>query len=226
MDFLIETLINIEYFLCFLCIGEHYLHFSQRHIKYKKILLMLIAIAVSVNGRIVNVFGQVVVHIFSVILVIVLFFEENWVKRFTLYFSMTVVLAMLTPIFEVLIESILYVCNVGIEDDIIKFLGYTLLLFYIWFIGIFFKKKFLIKIQNIENGYLIFLIVILCIDSIVVSLLGEFVQLNEHESAKLKLILVYIFVVMGILIQLVLLVNAVITRNISQEKTTLQDACV
>lgn len=221
MDFLLETLINIEYFIYFLCIGESYLCFNRRYLKYEKILLLLVAIVVSILWRYIGVWQRAVIHALGIVIVIKVYFQERWARMWALYFSIMTLLAMLIPMFELLIESILYFCNLDLTNNVIRFLAYTLLLVYLWVIGKFFEKKFPIGISRIEKGYLIFIIIIICMDSVVVSLLGNFIRLNEQMSEKLTFTLVYIFIVIGILMQLALLIYAVITRTISKENELL-----
>lgn len=221
MDFLLGTLINIEYFIYFVCIGDYYFSYNRRHYKYEKILLLLIATLVSVLWEDLSVLERLLTHISSIFVVIMVYFQEKRLRLLVLYLSVLTLLAMIIPMFELLVEVLLYFGNVKMNDNVIGFWGHTLLLAYLWIISEYFKKKFVNAIGKIEKVYLLFLTIVLLVDSIIVSILGRFVQTNEQVSQKPVLILAYVFIVIGILIQLALLMNAVITRNISKENEIL-----
>lgn len=221
MNFLLETLINIEYFIYFLCIGSCFLNFYRRHFKYEKILLLLIAIVVSALWNHIGIWERLIIHTFSVIVVMQIYFEEKWMKIFAYYLSVMTLLAMLVPMFEMLVESIFYFCKLSVSEKTISFWAYTLLSVYLWIIGNYFKRKFPNGLDKIGKVYLCLLICILFIDSIVVAVIGNYIQRYERISENFVLFLAYIFIVMGILVQLALLINALITRTISKENELL-----
>lgn len=189
--------------------------------KYEKILLLLIAVFVSVLWNHVGIFGQGILHIPGMVIVIMIYFQEKWTKVALLYFFVMTLLSMLMPMFEMLIESVFLVCHLVLEEQLIRLWAHTLLLIYVWGIGKYFKKKFFNGIDKIESIYLIVLIAVLIVDATIVVILGDFIQTYEATAEKLSLIFVYIFIVIGILTQIILLINALITRNISKENELL-----
>lgn len=221
MHFLLDVLINIEYFIYFLCIGESFFCFNRRHMKYEKILLLLIITVASALWNYVGSYGRILSHIISVVAVMMIYFQEKWTTILAFYFSMLTLLAMLTPMFEMLIESLFHFCNFHLNEQIIYFGAYTSLLVYILGIGRYFKKKYINTIDKIGKAYVAVLIVVLVVDAIIVVILGDFIKTYEQISEKNSLILVYIFIVIGILTQIILLLNALITRNISKENELL-----
>lgn len=221
MEFIVEFVNAIIYFGCVINIGELFLDYKRKKIRNKNIILFLVILLTTVLMLYPNVWLRSLVHIISVILTLNIWFDENWKNILGLYIGTTVVLSVLAMLFEVIsAESILYL-KVVEADNIIEVFNLALMLFCIRVVGKYYKNKYANGLKNIGIKYWVLFVVIMFFDASVILLLGDFVLNALQAERKYIPVFSYWCVVIGLLIQLVLLINTLVTRNVHKENEKL-----
>lgn len=221
MEFIVEFVNAIIYFGCVMNIGELFLDYKRKKIRNKSIILFLVILLTTVLMLYPNVWLRSLVHIISVILTLNIWFDENWKNILGLYIGTTVVLSMLAMLFDVIsTEAILFLKIAG-ADNIIEAFNLTLMLFCIRAIGKYYKNKYANGLKNIGTKYWILFIVIMFFDATVIVILGDFILSALQAERRYLSVFSYWCVVIGLLIQLVLLINTLVTRNVHKENEKL-----
>lgn len=109
----------------------------------------------------------------------------------------------------------------AISDEVAALLPQVLLLLYLWGLGCAFERKGVQGLKNIKFPYFILFIVILSVDAIMISALGDFIRDNYISDRQNILILVYIGMILAILVQLELLLYTMLSRDVYKEKEML-----
>lgn len=221
MTFILQFFINLVYFCCFLCVGQIYFEFKRRQWKYQKILMIMIVFISTILWEFLESGGKGLVHAISIVSVLLLYFKENWKNIIAFYFGNMVVLSILSMLLEVISSGIMGYLKINMVENQMVLLDYMILFIFIWIVGKYFTKKYPGEIKNIGLWYWLFFITILFFDSLIVVVLGDFIINTLEASRKYLAIISYWCVVIGLLIQLVLLINTLVTRNVHKENEKL-----
>ena len=179
---------------------------------------MLIA---TVSWFYLGFFERLTIHILSILFIIWMYFKVKKTILVVFYIGITSVISMLSIMFDVVITECLSYVNLSVYDGIKDIIYQVLLLIYIMFLGLYFRKRHPDGLKSIGFGYLILFSLILLIDTGVILLMGDFVMNDLETSRRWLFVGVYIGIVLGILIQLALLINTLLTRNIYKENEKL-----
>lgn len=200
-----------------------FFEFKRRTWKHEKLLWLLITaivLIVSILWQFVGMLGQSLAHVISVVTVLLLYFDMGWKTTFVFYFGNSVVLSLLSEMVEVLLSEILR-CLLNDTVKNYSLLIASTLLAGIWLLGRYYKKKYRGSLKKIGNAYWILFITILFFDAMLVVVLGDFVINKLEVTRKWTATIAYCGIVLGIMIQLILLINALVTRNIHKENEAL-----
>ena len=211
---------NLIYVTCFLCIGSYFFEYQRRNQKYEKLLLLLIILVTTFLWSF-NIWGlKLIIHALSVIMTMRIFFKEKWNHLFGFYVGIMAVIGMLSEMFIMIVNSITELCKISCPDKIMNLIAELLLLTYIWGCGIYFKKRYAGALKKIGTRYYLFFICILFMDATITIPL-QWAIADAETKRKGLLILIFISVVIGLLLQIVLLMNALVTRSVFKEKERL-----
>lgn len=221
MDYVIEYVSNLLYVVCFIAIGELFLGFHRYHRKYEHLILLVIMLVPTILWFELGIFEKLVIHVLSIALILWVYFKEK--KRVLLLFYLGAVplLGMLSSMFEMVVSECLNFMGMSLYEDAGKIIAQVLLVLYIVLFGVYFKKKHNRNLKDIGFKYFLLFSVLLFIDSGIVLLFGSFVMNELQVSRKGVFVVLYIGVVCGILLQIVLLINALLTRNVYKENEKL-----
>ncbi|MBQ2901516.1 MAG: GHKL domain-containing protein [Agathobacter sp.] len=221
MELLLELINTFVYFLCVISIGELFLNYRRKELKYEKGMLFAIA-CVSVIALIYfDAVLKIMVHIVSITAVGKVWFKESWKSILGLYFGSAAVLSMLSKLFDVISTEIISLLKIVEADNIVRIISLCFILLVIQVIGKYYKDKYEIGIKNIGAKYWLLFIIIMFFDSFVTIILGEFILDTLQVERRLIVVFSYWCVVIGLLIQLVLLINMLVTRNVHKENEKL-----
>lgn len=212
---------NLIYVTCFLCIGNYFFDYQRRNQKYEKLWLLLIVFITTILWSFDDLVFLTLLHATSVIITMKIFFEEKLSQLFGFYVGIMAVLGMLSEMFVIIVTDIIGLCKISSTDKVIDLIAEVLLLAYIWGCGKYFKKRYAGALKKISVGYWILLVVLIVFDAGVVCTLDDMVMNEVQVGRKGLFIFIYIGVVIGLLIQIVLLMNALVTRNVFKEKERL-----
>lgn len=219
MDYILETICNLIYFSYFILIGH--LFFRRKNHKFTKYITVVMALLISVIWPSLDANGQMLVHVVGVVIILLLWFDEKKRVLVPFYVAITSVLSLFSLMLEMLLNSLfkcLKIDDYELWEDILIEVA---LLIYILVLCGYFRKYYNKHRSTISAKYLGVFAIILFMDTSIVLMLGDFV-LNVMETSKQSVLLgVYIGVVLGILIQFTLLINAVLTRNVYKENEQL-----
>jgi len=221
VKYIIEFINNIIYVAYFILIGELFLDFHRRHKKYEKPVLLIIVLIATVSWFYLGLLERLIIHILSIFFIIWMYFKVKKSILVVFYIGITSILSMLSSMFEIVITETLIYMNLSVYDGVQDIIYQILLLIYIIILGLYFRKRHPGGIKKIGFGYLMLFSIILLIDTGVVLMIGSFVMNDLETSRRGVFVSVYIGIVLGILIQLALLINTLLTRNIYKENENL-----
>ena len=222
MELILAIINTFEYFLCVLNIGGLFLDYRPKRLKHSRKYFCIIVCGTSIALLYSNTFLKLVIHSISVIVVGKLWFRESWKNILGLYFGSAAVLAILSKLFDVIIIEILVLFKItSMNNSGIQDISLLVVLLCICILGKYFKKKYRNKVRNIGGNYWILFIVTMFFDASVIIMLGSFIVDTLQVEHRFIAVFSYMCVVIGLLIQLVLLINALVTRNVHKENEKL-----
>lgn len=221
MAYLMDFFENVTYVIFFLYIGQVFFEFNRRHNRY--IIAYIVAILLLSTGLwiFLDVIGKGIVHSVSIIIILRLFFEEKYKLLISYYVGTSIVLSILLMLIEVVLSEIIGLLPFERLEDIILLLSNICLLLAVGLMGKFLHQKYIRNLRKIEVKYWVAFILILFFDASVLLLLGDFI-LNVFKAERQYLtVFSYWCVVIGILLQIVLLINTLVTRNVHKDNENL-----
>lgn len=221
MMFFLESVNAITYFLCVESIGELFLGFELKKIRYKEVILVVVAIITAAVMLNFNIWIKVIGHALSSIIVSNVFFKESWKKILGLYVASMAVLSMLSMLFSVISTEIILFYQIKDIYNIAKVACSIVVLFIIQIVGKYYKNKCGAGLKSMDVKYWVFFMVVMFFDSTVMVVIGDFIINTVHVQRQDIVIFSYWCVVIGLLIQLVLLINTLVTRNVHKENEML-----
>ena len=221
MSLIIEFFNNVLYIMCYVCVGQLFFNYPRRCFKHENVIMLFMALFATIVMSSDLLWLRIIVHIVLFMIVLELYFKIKIKTIVGFYFGVIAALSMLTTMFAMVVGEIINYSKLSINEHYINFLAHSLLLLYLFVIGKYFQKRYPNGIKTIETPYLFLFVVILIVDAAIVVLLDEYVINAVQTSRKLLLIIVYVGVVVGILVQLVLLINTLVTRNVHKENEKL-----
>lgn len=221
MVFLIELINTFIYILCVINIGELYFCYKRKQSKLKIIILPIVilgtAVAITNAGNLLSI----IPHMICIVVVLLSWFEENRKTLFGFYIGTTVILSVLSMLFNVVSSEVILFFQLVIADNVVSVVNHLLMLLTIRIIGKYFVVKYVNGLKTIGTKYWMLFIVIMFFDAFVILVLGDFILNSLQAQRRYILVITYWCVVVGLLIQLVLLINTLVTRNVHKENEKL-----
>lgn len=221
MTLILEIINTLGYLLCVIHIGDLFLHYKRKKLKHERMWLFVIASMSTIAFLYPNLVFRAVIHIVSVFAIEKIWFEESWKSVLGLYFGSAGVLSMLSKLFDVVLNEILVLLQIHEVNDAIQVINLLIILLVLRIVGTYYKNKYESGIRNIGAKYWSLFVIIMFFDSSVILMLGEFILETIEVERRFVPVLSYVGVVIGLFIQLVLLINTLVTRNIHKEKEEL-----
>lgn len=217
----LEIINTLGYLLCAIHIGDLFLSYKRKNLKHEKLWLVVIASMSTITFLYSNIVFRAIIHIVSVFAVEKVWFEEDWKGIIGLYFGSVSVLSMLSKLFEVVLREIFVLFQIHETNDAVQVINLLLILLVLRVVGTCYKNKYESRVRNIGAKYWLLFVIIMFFDSSVILMLGEFILETIEVEQRFVSVFSYWCVVIGLLIQLVLLINALVTRNIHKENEKL-----
>ncbi|MBR3811120.1 MAG: GHKL domain-containing protein [Agathobacter sp.] len=222
MTFLLELINTFIYLLCVINIGEGYFGYKRKHSQYRKLIMSIAVLCTTVIMTYVgSLFLCIIAHMVCVSVVLFSWFEEEQKSLLCLYLGTTIVLSVLSMLFNVVSSEVILFFQLANTDNVVSVVNHLLVLLTIRIIGKYFGGKYTNGLKNIGTKYWLLFIVIMFFDASIVLILGDFVLYTIQVERRSLLIFSYCCVVIGLLIQLVLLINTLVTRNVHKENEKL-----
>lgn len=221
MDFVLEFVANLVYVICFIVMGQLFLGFQRAYCKYEYIVLISLTFITTILWFTVETWLKMVAHMGCVLITLLVYFAEKKKKLVGLYLSGMAILAMFEMMFKIVILGFAKYGKLSLSNSMVNFISCATVGIFIYGVGAYFKSKYPYGFKKMSANYLIVFAIILFLDAtILVSLADVVINVLEAER-KWIYELLYIGIVVGILVQIVLLINTLITRNIYKENVAL-----
>lgn len=222
MEFLLEVVNTVVYFLCVIDVGKLFLGYKYKKTKYQKYLLTCISCTTAlVMAYPSNMWISVITHVISVMIVTHIFFNESWKMLLGLYVGTTAVLSMLSMLFNIISKEIMLFLAIKEFNSVIRVVNMFMILLCIHTIGEYYKEKFDSGLKSIDIKYWLLFMLIMFFDSSVMVVIGDFILNTIQTEQRYVAAFLYGCIVIGLLIQLVLLINTLVTRNVHKENEKL-----
>lgn len=217
MNFLSDFLVNIMYVATFIYVGEECFGYLRRCCRYEKVVFLIAVFMTTIIFQL-DYFGiKVIAFVGCLFITLITFFREKTLILTLFYLGYSLAISQVSELMDVLWLGIVRVFNIGVTTNINDVLTMAFVAICIYLIGQYYKKNYPGQLRKIGAGYWVFLVLVLLFDSAVVLSLGDFVEYELQATRKYIFEVAYLFVVVGILIQLVLLINTLVARNIHKE---------
>lgn len=221
MAFLIELINTFIYVLCVINIGELFLGYKRKASRFRILFLLAVVIVTTFVMTSASELLSIIPHMICILVVLVSWFEEKWKNLLVFYIGTTVVLSILSMLFNVISAGIIVFLQLEMEDGIVRIINHLIMLLTIRVSGRYFVTKYVNGLKTIGAKYWVLFIVIMFFDAFVVLVLGDFILNSIQAQRPYVLVIAYWCVVIGLLIQLVLLINTLVTRNVYKENEKL-----
>lgn len=221
MGLIVELTCSLIYFVCVISIGELFLGYKRKYLKHEKNVLLMIVCISAITILYPNVLLKAIMHIVSVCLVGKVWFEENWKKILGLYFGSAAVLTMLSMLVDVVLAEVISLFAITYADKVLEVINLLFILLSIRILGKYYNEKYESGVKSIGAKYWLLFIITMFFDCSVIIILGEFILDMLHVERRFISVFSYWCVVIGLLIQLVLLINTLVTRNVHKENEKL-----
>ena len=222
MELILALINTFEYFLCVLSIGDLFLDYKCLKLKHARKYFLVIVCGTSIALLYSNTLLKILIHVVSVVAIGMLWFKENWKNILGLYFGSAAVLAMWSKLFDVIIIELFKFFNIAVtNNNVLEDISLFLILLCIRILGKNMKDKYGNRVRNIGARYWILFIITMFFDASIIILLGSFIMDTLQVERRNIVVIFYMCVVIGLLIQLVLLINTLVTRNVHKENEML-----
>lgn len=221
MIFILEFANTLIYFLCVIAIGELFLDYKRKYVNNKKLFLLSIVLLTTMLMTYPNDWSRIFFHVTSVIFTEKIWFDEKWKEIIGLYIGSTIVLSILAMLLDVISTEAIIFLQMKDIDNIVSIINLIFILLSIRAIGKYYKEKYANGLKNIGARYWVLFIVIMFFDASVILILGDFILSTLQAERRYLSVFSYWCVVIGLLIQLVLLINTLVTRNVHKENEKL-----
>ena len=222
MEFVLEVVNNLIYFICVIEVGELFLAYKRKNVKYlREILVTISLITAAVMLYSSDMWIIAIAHIVSIVIVERVCFQETWKHILGLYIGSTMVLSMLSLLFSIISTEMMLFFSVEHSENTSRVVNLLIIFACLHVIGKYYKERYNDGLKNIGLKYWLLFITIMFFDAAVVVVFGDFILNSLEASRKYVIIFSYWCVVIGLLIQLVLLINTLVTRNVHKENEKL-----
>lgn len=222
MTFLLELINTFIYILCVIDIGEGFFGYKRKQSQYRNIILPIVILCTTVVMTYVGaLLLSVITHMICVIVVLFLWFEEEKKNLLGFYIGTTIALSVLSMLFNVVSSEVLLFLQLDIASAGVSIVNHLLMMLTIRIIGKYFGVKYANGLKSIGIRYWLLFIIIMFFDASIVLILGDFVLNTIQVDRRYLLVFSYWCVVIGLLIQLILLINTLVTRNVHKENEKL-----
>jgi len=221
MVLILESIKMLVYFLCVTTIGELFFYYPKRNIRYRNIALLIWSFLTAIIISNSHIVVQVVIHIVSVLAVLELWFKKSLKNYLTLYIGSIAVLSMLAVLINITFNEIVRFIHFNGIKEVFELLTYVLIFIATRIVGKYYEKKYNRGLVNIGTKYWLFFIGILFFDAVIIKVMGSYILDNVKAERRYIIIFLFWCVVNGLLIQLVLLINTLVTRNTHRDNENL-----
>lgn len=221
MELCLEFINTVVYFMCVKSIGEFFLVYKTKKGNYKTIILIIVGFFTAMVILYSDVCIKAIGHAISIIIVAYVCFRENIRKLLGLYVGTTTILAMLSKLFGVISAEIILSFEIKDDYNVARVFSSCIILLGICVIGKHYKEKYEMGLKEISAKYWLFFMAVMFFDLAVIVVIGDFILDSIRVQRQDILVVTYWCVVIGLLIQLVLLINTLVTRNVHKENERL-----
>lgn len=217
MNYVFEFVNNLIYFTLLVYIGYYFFGFERRYRKYGGTLFLGIILVLTLGWFQLSITSKMIAHIASAIIILYLFFKEESKLLLVAFLDITFTLTMLEVMLRVLSSKLCIYLQLPYAAQWGELSAKIVLFLFIVCFGNFSYKRHAFGLKNVELKYLLLFIGILFVDAWLVLFLGELMIEGLQGTRKIIGFVVYLGLVVNMLVQISLLINAMVTRRKSRE---------
>ena len=226
MSLFIHVLADIIHLVSIFVLCNVFFIFQKRQFKYYKLLLVAAILSISAISTFIylcnNDIVESIVYITMMLLIVCVFYKEKVVRVIIVTILMILALSMIDTMLYALFNMIMDLFRIN-EDMLVVLCASSCSLLFIVAIGRIYRKNTTKGLQNIGIVNVIGFIVLLVVDTFVVTVMTHInVDLYMADNKGLYSFAV-VFVILGIFIQLASVILLFTQRNIYKEKEELTD---
>lgn len=227
MDLFICALTDINHFIAILVMCNMFFSFKRREVEHKRWMLVLAIFAIVVTSVSIYVYDNYIVESLIYVMVIVgivyILYKEKLYQAFVVTVGIIFALSMIDIMTSILVDIIMELFNINgeaISNLIASFISLAL----VYTVGRAYKKNISVTLNNIGVINLIWVTILLVVDTFVVAIIKTqpFIEPDMGNKRNLYLVAV-VFVIIGIFIQLAAVIILFTQRNVYKEKEELTD---
>ncbi len=222
MQFFIGVLGDILHISKIILICSLFFEFDRRNGKYQKIRILVVTLMMFCVSVYIyksnNVKLNAIVYLLSVIIIIINLYKEKISKIILFSVWIIFIVSILDVMSEMLIYSLGSILKLELENIEILLMS-ILSLFFVLFLGVFFKNKSNVSIKDINIKNLIMFTLLAIADAIIVVLMGRFIEMRYSDNVAL--IFMFCMVVFGMFFQLAIVIMLFVQKNMYMEEKQL-----
>lgn len=218
MNIFASILNDLLFIFCIVLLCKDFIVMNERNNRYNYTISIMVVIISSITiYSIDNVFWDFAITISTILFVLMWEFKEKLLK--------TVFISIWLYIFVVLLESIAEISvsavsiMIGMKaDKLVELVGITVTLISIYSVACLLKRKNNRGIQGIKIGYLILYTMLNVVDSMALILMYTVTEREIAYKNKILYAVIFIFVSVGMLIQLGAVILFMVSRDAYKQK--------
>lgn len=208
---------DIIHFIKILIIGDFYLKLDCKSEKKQRTIsaIFIIIIASSLMYLNSNKLMNFAFYIAAITICLIIIYEERKGKLFVTGIWIIIVVSLLDAMSKVMISTIFSISKIN-NSGLNEIFASLLSLLIVWGTGLIIKRKK--GLSGIDNIYFVGFTILEAIDMVVLIVLADFVINVEQVDNKLVYVTIFVFMIIGIYVQLVAVIGLIVSRNEHREK--------
>ena len=226
MDIILQISADLLHITKLLIICKCYLMLEERSNKIKHIIIMLISIVASLSimaSKNINI--DFIIYLFSNVLILCIYFNCKFLKILVCGIWTILIIEgvgmMMTLSFDVL--------KLGISinsEQLVELLVEIITLLIVIIVGKLLKRINKNGLKNVESTYLIIISVITITDLVILNIMFNSTMNEITFNNRILYIISFIFVTIGMYIQIAAVLLLVVSRNVYREKEHIIEQCL
>ena len=222
---ILNVIANILFTLQFILTGYYFLSFPKRHCPHKYqipiFLVLIVFISYILDLFIDNVFLNLLICILYIHWILCKIYAVSRRTLFVFFCIMYVIFSILNQMGHILVKSIFLLINYNVNDTTLKVIAFSIITVLLFLIGKLSKNKLKDRLQFMEKKYIALFLFVLLVNSVIISIFGDFVLQVYAGKNQLGFIFFYILVVIGSFFQLFLVIALILSRDAYRDKEAL-----
>ena len=225
MDIVISVFLDLLQITKFFILCDYFLVLHKRKSGYKKQIIYVVTVMVSIVLYMCasNSTVTVLLYLLFVFGVYVFIYNEKTIKMLLVSLWSNLIIAILDEISKVIVVAAITVITAATmpSEYIIRLFKQVLTLLFLTITGLLLRKKHKMGIKGMGIGYYVAFTILSLVDLAILVYLSDFTMNKVVVEQELLFQIVFLFVSIGMLLQMAIVIFLAVSRNVYRENQQL-----